>query len=296
MEIRVLQYFMAVAKHENITKAAEELHLTQPTLSRQLTDLEEELGVQLLVRGKRKTQLTEAGLMFKTRAQEILSLTEKTKEQFAKLDELVAGDIYIGAGETEAMACLAKVLAPLRRSYPHIRFHLVSGNEDLIYDYLQKGLLDFGLVCRADAPRMYVFRRIPHDDVWGLMMRADNPLAAKEVLTRADLVEEPLILSEQAMKRHELDHYFGSAAEKIEVAGTYNLLYNTIFFIEAGIGSALCFKGMADAVGTSRGLVFRPLEPELRSANYVVWRRDQVFSCAGRLVVAALDEVFSNHA
>lgn len=274
MEIRVLQYFMAVAKHENITKAAEELHLTQPTLSRQLTDLEEELGVQLLVRGKRKTQLTEAGLMFKTRAQEILSLTEKTKEQFAKLDELVAGDIYIGAGETEAMACLAKVLAPLRRSYPHIRFHLVSGNEDLIYDYLQKGLLDFGLVCRADAPRMYVFRRIPHDDVWGLMMRADNPLAAKEVLTRADLVEEPLILSEQAMKRHELDHYFGSAAEKIEVAGTYNLLYNTIFFIEAGIGSALCFKGMADAVGTSRGLVFRPLEPELRSANYVVWRRD----------------------
>lgn len=296
MEIRVLQYFMAVAKHENITKAAEELHLTQPTLSRQLTDLEEELGVQLLVRGKRKTQLTEAGLMFKTRAQEILSLTEKTKEQFAKLDELVAGDIYIGAGETEAMACLAKVLAPLRRSYPHIRFHLVSGNEDLIYDYLQKGLLDFGLVCRADAPRTYVFRRIPYDDVWGLMMRADNPLAAKEVLTRADLVEEPLILSEQAMKRHELDHYFGSAAEKIEVAGTYNLLYNTIFFIEAGIGSALCFKGMADAVGTSRGLVFRPLEPELRSANYVVWRRDQVFSRAGRLVVAALDEVFSNNA
>lgn len=296
MEIRVLQYFMAVVKHENITKAAEELHLTQPTLSRQLTDLEEELGVQLLVRGKRKTQLTEAGLMFKTRAQEILSLTEKTKEQFAKLDELVAGDIYIGAGETEAMACLAKVLAPLRRSYPHIRFHLVSGNEDLIYDYLQKGLLDFGLVCRADAPRTYVFRRIPHEDVWGLMMRADNPLTAKETVRRADLLEEPLIVSEQAMKRHELDHYFGSAAEKIEVAGTYNLLYNTIFFIEAGIGSALCFKGMADAVGTSRGLVFRPLEPELRSANYVVWRRDQVFSRAGRLVVAALDEVFSNHA
>lgn len=296
MEIRVLQYFMAVAKHENITKAAEELHLTQPTLSRQLTDLEEELGVQLLVRGKRKTQLTEAGLMFKTRVQEILSLTEKTKEQFAKLDELVAGDIYIGAGETEAMACLAKVLAPLRRSYPHIRFHLVSGNEDLIYDYLQKGLLDFGLVCRADAPRTYVFRRIPHDDVWGLMMRADNPLTAKETVQSADLLEEPLIVSEQAMKRHELDHYFGSAAEKIEVAGTYNLLYNTIFFIEAGIGSALCFKGMAEAVGTSRGLVFRPLEPELRSANYVVWRRDQVFSRAGRLVVAALDEVFSNHA
>lgn len=143
---------------------------------------------------------------------------------------------------------------------------------------------------------MYVFRRIPHDDVWGLMMRADNPLAAKETVQRADLLEEPLIVSEQAMKRHELDHYFGSAAEKIEVAGTYNLLYNSIFFIEAGIGSALCFKGMADAVGTSRGLVFRPLEPELRSANYVVWRRDQVFSRAGRLVVAALDEVFSNHA
>ena len=282
MERRVLQYFMAVARHENITKAAEELHLTQPTLSRQLSDLEDELGVQLLVRGKRKTQLTEAGLIFKARAQEILSLTEKTKEQFAKMDELVAGAIYIGAGETQAMACVAKVLAPLRRSYPHIQFHLVSGNEDLIYDSLQKGLLDFGLVCRADAPRTYVFRRIPHDDAWGLMMRADNPLAVKE--------------AEQAMKHHELDHYFGSAAEKIEVAGTYNLLYNTIFFIEAGMGSALCFKGMADAVGSSRGLVFRPLDPVIYSANYVVWRRDQVFSRAGRLVVAALDEAFSHHA
>lgn len=251
MEIRVLQYFMAVARHENITKAAEELHLTQPTLSRQLSDLEDELGVQLLVRGKRKTQ---------------------------------------------AMACVAKVLAPLRRSYPHIQFHLVSGNEDLIYDSLQKGLLDFGLVCRADAPRTYVFRRIPHDDAWGLMMRADNPLAVKEAVQRADLLQEPLIVSEQAMKHHELDHYFGSAAEKIEVAGTYNLLYNTIFFIEAGMGSALCFKGMADAVGSSRGLVFRLLEPVIRSANYVVWRRDQVFSRAGRLVVAALDEAFSHHA
>ena len=128
------------------------------------------------------------------------------------------------------------------------------------------------------------------------MMRVDNPLTSKETVQRADLLEEPLIVSGQAMKRHELDHYFGNAAEKIEVAGTYNLLYNTIFSIEAGIGSALCFKGMADAVGTSRGLFFRPLEPELRSANYVVWRRDQVFSRAGRLVVAALDEVFSNNA
>ncbi len=186
MEIRVLQYFMAVARHENITKAAEELHLTQPTLSRQLSDLEDELGVQLLVRGKRKTQATEAGLIFKARAQEILRLTEKTKE--------------------------------------------------------------------------------------------------------------PLIVSEQAMKHHELDYYFGSAAEKIEVAGTYNLLYNTIFFIEAGMGSALCFKGMADTVGSSRGLVFRPLDPVIYSANYVVWRRDQVFSRAGRLVVAALEEAFSHHA
>ncbi|WP_270456589.1 substrate-binding domain-containing protein [Allisonella histaminiformans] len=183
-----------------------------------------------------------------------------------------------------------------RRSYPHIQFYLVSGNEDLIYDSLQKGLLDFGLVCRADAPRTYVFRRIPHDDAWGLMMRADNSLAVKEAVQRADLLQGPLIVSEQVMKHHERNHYFGSAAEKIEVAGTYNLLYNTIFFIEAGVGSVLCFKGMADAVGSSRGLVFRPLDPVIYSANYVVWRRDQVFSSAGRLVVEALDEAFSNHA
>lgn len=148
-----------------------------------------------------------------------------------------------------------------RRSYPHIQFYLVSGNEDLIYDSPQKGLLDFGIVCRADAPRTYVFRRIPYDDAWGLMMRADNPLAVKEAVQRADLLQGPLIVSEQVMKHHEMDHYFGSAAEKIEVAGTYNLLYNTIFFIEAGMCSELCFKGMADAVGLSRGLVFRPLDP-----------------------------------
>lgn len=295
MEIRVLQYFMAVAKHENITKAAEELHLTQPTLSRQLSDLEEELGTPLLVRGKRKTQLTDAGLFLKARAQEILALTEKTKQQFANLDELVAGDIYIGCGETEAMACIAKIMAPLCRSYPHIPYHLVSGNEEMIYDHLQKGIIDFGLVCRSGAPMEYAYRQLPHQDTWGLLMRQDNPLAAKAAVERNDLLHEPLILSEQTIETHEFDHYLESMVKEIQIAGTYSLLYNTIFFIEAGMGSALCFKDVAETMGLHRGLVFRPLMPPIQSSNYIIWKKDQAFSRAGRLVVAAFDAAFSNY-
>lgn len=295
MEIRVLQYFMAVAKHENITKAAEELHLTQPTLSRQLSDLEDELGATLLIRGKRKTQLTEAGLLLKARAQEILALAEKTKEQFANLDELIAGDIYIGCGETEAMEYVAKIMAPLCHSYPHISYHLVSGNEEMICDRLQKGIIDFGLVCRSEAPLDYVYRQLPHQDAWGLLMRKDNQLAAKEEVERNDLLHEPLILSEQTLKTHEFDHYLGPMTKQLSIAGTYNLLYNSIFFIEAGMGSALCFQSVAEAVGPHRDLVFRPLNPPIQSSNYIIWKKDQAFSRAGRLVIAALDVAFPSY-
>lgn len=294
MDIRVLQYFLIVAKHENITRVAEEMHLTQPTLSRQLSDLEDELGVQLLIRGKRHTKLTDAGLLLKARAQEIVSLAVKTKEQFDKLDKTVAGHIYIGCGETEAMGHVADVLARLYRSYPKIAFHLTSGNEELIYDNLQKGLLDFGIVCRADAPRDYVFLNIPHDDTWGLLMRPDHPLSVKQAVTRDDLMNEPLIVSEQAVKHHELDHYFGYGADGLNIVGTYNLLYNIIFFIASGMGSALCFKSMAEAVGSTKNLIFRPLEPTIHSSNYIIWNKNQVFSKAGRLVVTAFHHAFSH--
>lgn len=162
MEFRVIRYFLAVAREENITKAAEKLHLTQPTLSRQLRELEEELGTELFVRGKRRTTLTEAGILFKTRAEEIMSLEERTRNEFAHLGEAVAGDVYIGCGETEAMRDVIKALAPVLRQYTDVHLHLLSGNTRQSLDYMEKGLLDFALLCRSIPPENYHYIQLPY--------------------------------------------------------------------------------------------------------------------------------------
>ena len=294
MELRVLNYFLAVARHENISKAAEELNLTQPTLSRQIADLEEELGAALLVRGKRRTQLTEAGMFLKTRAEEIASLANKTLEQFAHADELVEGDVYIGCGETEGMREIVRAIAPLHASYPRIRVHLTSGNEEFVADQLQKGILDFGLLCCAAPPVEYAYRQIAHEDVWGLYLAPSNPLAQKKGIRADDLTKEPLIVSRQAMAAKEFDHWLGQRAEDLHITATYNLVFNAKFLIEQGFGSVLSFQGLIPAdepAGTK--FVFRPLAPELRSKSYLIWKKGQAFSRAGRLVMACFDSAFS---
>lgn len=294
MELRVLKYFLAVARHENISRAAEELNLTQPTLSRQIGELEEELGAALLVRGKRKTALTEAGLFLKARAEEIVTLANKTADDFAHADDLVAGDVYIGCGETEAMREVLRVIAPLHRSYPRIHVHLVSGNEELVTDHLQKGLLDFGLLCRSAPPVEYMYRRLPYEDVWGLYMDKDNPLAAKEAISAGDLLSEPLIVSRQAHESKEFDNWFRQPTENLQIVATYNLSYNAAFLVEQGFGSMLGFRNLIPAGDSSRpNLVFRPLTPSLTSGNYLVWRKEQSFSRAGRLAMACFDASFS---
>lgn len=294
MEIRVLKYFLAVAKHENISRAADELNLTQPTLSRQIGELEEELGTALLVRGKRKTTLTEAGLFLKTRAEEIVKLAHKTADDFAHADDLVAGDVYIGCGETEAMREVVGAIVPLHRSYPRIHVHLVSGNEELVTDQLQKGLLDFGLLCRNTPPVEYMYRRLSHEDVWGLYMNKDNPLAARQAISVKDLLNEPLIVSQQAIHSKELEHWLQASAETLSVAATYNLAYNSAFLVEHGFGSMLGLRNLIPAGDPSRPeLVFRPLTPSLVSANYLVWKKGQSFSRAGQFVLACFESAFS---
>lgn len=293
MEIRVLKYFLAVARFGNITKAAEELHLTQPTLSRQLTDLENELGCQLFVRGKRHIVLTEAGSFLQARAQEIIQLADKTTAQLARNDELIAGDIYIGCGETEAMREVTAALAKVRKNYPQIRFHLVSGNEASITDKLQKGLLDFGLVCRETPPVEYVYRRLNYQDTWGLLMKGTNPLASREAVTRADLLREPLIISRQLLESQEFDHWLNCSVKKLHIVGSYNLLHNTVFLAEQDFGSVLCFDRIVPQQTLDYGqLIFRPLTPVIHSANYLIWRKEQVFSRAGQLVKSCFDEAF----
>ena len=295
MELRVLKYFLAVARHENISRAAEELNLTQPTLSRQLAELEEELGAALFVRGKRKTQLTEAGMFLKMRAEEITALASKTLEQFAHADEMVEGDVYIGCGETEGMREIIRAVAPLHTSYPRIRLHLTSGNEEMVTDRLQKGLLDFGLLCCAAPPVEYAYRQLSHEDVWGLYLRRSNPLAAPSGIRAEELAREPLIVSRQAMEAKEFDHWLGRRAEELNVVGTYNLVYNARFMAEQGFGSILSFSGLLSTdEDDGDGLVFRPLMPELRSRNYLIWKKGQVFSRAGRLVMACFEASFAD--
>ena len=294
MEIRVLKYFLAVARHENISRAAEELNLTQPTLSRQISELETELGAALLVRGKRKTILTEAGLFLKARAEEIVALERKTTEEFAHADEMVAGDVYIGCGETEAMHELICAMTSLHQSYPGIHVHLVSGNEEQSIDHLQKGLVDFVLLCRSTPPLEYIYRRLSHEDIWGLYLHRDNPLVTMESIEAKDLLNEPLIMSRQAVQSKEFDNWLGRSAEELNVVSTYNLVYNAIFLVEQGWGSVLSFAGLIPLDTARRqNVVFRPLAPQIKSGNYLVRKKGQVLSRAGQLVLSCLDAVFA---
>ena len=293
MELRVLKYFLAVARHENISRAADELNLTQPTLSRQIAELEKELGTALLVRGKRRTLLTESGLLLKVRAEEILSLANRTVEQFAHGEESVEGDIYIGCGETEGMREVLRAIAPLHVSCPGIRVHLTSGNGELVTDGLKKGILDFGLLCSALPPVEYSYRRISHEDIWGLYMNRANPLTQKPGISADDMTREPLIMSRQAMEAREFDHWLGGKAEDLHIVATYNLVYNSVFLVEQGFGSVLSFDGLIPVgQGGRDSLVFRPLMPELRSHNYLIWKKGQVFSRAGRMVLDCFASAF----
>lgn len=293
MELRVLRYFLAVARMKNITRAAEELHITQPTLSRQIQDLEEELGTPLFTREKRRMNLTEAGLFLKARAEEMTAIEDKTLDQFAHLDDFIAGDVYIGCGETEAMKLVIKALTPLGRAYPHIHFHFASGNYEQTVDGLQKGILDFGLFCLQTPPEDFVYRQVPFDDQWGIYLRRDHPLAQKQAITPADLYKEPLILSRQLLQNHVFNHWLGCDTSDLSIRSTYNLAYNAAFLAEQRLGLMLSFAGI---VATDEAhhpeLTFRPLQPALYSHNYLIWKEGQIFSRAAGVVRARLDEIF----
>ena len=294
MELRVMRYFLAVAREENITKAAEKLHLTQPTLSRQLKELEEELGTDLFVRGKRRTTLTEAGILFKTRAEEIMSLEERTRNEFAHLGEAVAGDVYIGCGETEAMRDVIKALAPVLRQYTDVHIHLVSGNGEQSLDYLERGLLDFALLCRSIPPENYHYIQLPHRDTWGLLLRKDNPLADKPGIRAVDLKKEPVIASAQLQSKNEVQRWMGDTMS-LHVTATYNLAYNAAFLVEQGMGSMIIYDGLVPCGTDFRtDLVFRPFIPAIHSGNFFVWKKEHTLSRAAEILKKRMKECFKN--
>lgn len=294
MEFRVIRYFLAVAREENITKAAEKLHLTQPTLSRQLRELEEELGTELFVRGKRRTTLTEAGILFKTRAEEIMSLEERTRNEFAHLGEAVAGDVYIGCGETEAMRDVIKALAPVLRQYTDVHLHLLSGNTRQSLDYMDKGLLDFALLCRSIPPENYHYIQLPYRDTWGLLMRKDNPLADKPGIRAVDLRNEPVIVPAQLASNNEIQRWMGDYSS-LHVSATCNLAYNAAFLVEQGMGSLIAYDRLVPCGTEFRpDLVFRPLIPALHCGNFFVWKKEHTLSQAAELLKKRMEEYFKD--
>lgn len=273
MDIRVLRYFLAVAREESISGAAEYLHLSQPTLSRQLSDLETEIGKQLFIRGSRRITLTEHGTLLRKRASEIVGLMEKTVNELAADEETIAGDIYIGAGETEAVHFLTRAARHLRDQYPDVHFHIASGDTVDVTEALDKGLIDFGLLFGVIDEKKYGSIALPAYDTWGIIMLRDDPLAQKEYVTAADMAGKPLIISRGAPEPGTL---YGQVISK-NVAGSYSLVYNGSLMVADGLGYMLCLDKILNVTGDSP-LCFRPLLPEVKAHMSVVWKKYQVFS------------------
>lgn len=275
MELRVLRYFLVVAREGNITRAAQLLHLTQPTLSRQLIQLEESLGVKLLHRGQHSVTLTDDGILLKRRAQELVALADKTEQEFSQ-GEALSGKISIGCGETCSMHELSQLMTEFRQRHPMVSFEIYSAIADEVKDRMERGILDFGLLTEPTDVSRYDFVRMPHREQWGVLLRKDTPLAQKEVLCPADFLGTPLLMIQRESVRNELINWFGSVYDQLEIAATYNLIYNAAIMVKNGFGTALCFR----VESHFDGLCFRPLLPKLETGSVLIWSKYQIFSPA----------------
>lgn len=276
MEIRVLRYFLETAREGNMTRAAERLFISQPTMSKQLKELEEELNTKLFIRSNYSIRLTEAGMLLRERAEDILSLVDKTEAEFKSLEEVNSGDIYVGAPESESMTLFAEVVRELQKNYPKIRCNIYSGDLESVCDRLDKGLLDFAIVMSYVDLSKYNYLKMPAKDSWGLVMRKDDPLAGKTSFTVSELKGLPLICSKQ-WTGQEFPQWFGLSTGEANIIATYNLAYNGSVMAKTGMGYAIILDHLIDT-GESSGLVFVPLSgvPELEM--YVIWRKYQTFT------------------
>ena len=296
MEIRVLKYFLAVAREGSITGAANSLHLTQPTLSRQLQELEKELKQKLLIRGKYKVTLTPEGMILRKRAEEIIDMVEKTEAEFSSISDTISGDIYIGGGESDSMKYIAEIIREIQSEFFGIKFHIYSGNAEDVTEKLDKGLLDFGILIQPVDVSKYDHITLPEKDVWGVIMRKDNPLSQKKNIKLEDLLKVPLPASRQMSPKYSKDSgfldWFGDKYEELNITATYNLVYNAAVMVKAGVGNAISLDKLADTSKESE-LCFRPLCPKLESGLDIVWKKYQVFSPAAKLFLEKLHEKFN---
>lgn len=290
MELRVLQYFLAVTREQSISGAAESLHLSQPTLSRQLKELEEELGKQLFVRGNRRVTLTEEGMILRKRSEEILELVKKAEDEISLSDETVAGDITIGAGETDGIRLLTNAAQMLQKEYPLIHFHIVSGDRVTVTEEMDRGLIDFGLLFGKIDNLKYEYIQIPYKDRYGVLMRRDSELAEKKTILPKDLLTQPLILSRQALNDSSLQAIFGCDKEKLNIVATYNLLFNGSLMVDEGMGYAVCLDKIINVSGESN-LCFRPFEPEVEAHLSLAWKKYQVLTKAAEKFLMKCQEL-----
>lgn len=276
MEIRVLRYFLEIAREGNMTRAAESLHVSQPTLSKQMKELEAELGKKLFRRGSSSVSLTNEGMLLRKRAEDILDMVDKTTDEFSALDDVTGGDVRIGCAESCQIKYLARIIKEFRKKYPLFRYHLTSGNTEQVTERLDRGLFDFAVIVEPPDLSKYNFIEIPESNIWGVIMRKDSPLAQKKRILAEDLFGLQLICSEQAVQE-DLPRWCGEKMDRLLFSGSTNLFYNGTVFVKEGLGYLLTFDGLADTSSGS-GLCFRPLEPALETKMFLIWKKYQVFT------------------
>ena len=276
MKFRLLKYFLMVAREENITKAANLLHITQPTLSRQLIQLEEELGVTLFQRSKHRIILTEDGMLLRRRANEIISLMEKTQQELTKECDDLVGEISIGCGETQNMSYLSQKIKEFHRVHPLVKFHIHSTTADEIKERIENGLLDMGLVTEPVDISKYNFFRLPQKEQWGILVHEKHRWAQKTFITPDDLINEPLIIAKRIAVQNELINWFNNSSEKLNIVATYNLILNAANMVKHQIGVALCFNLNFDNL--YQDLRFIPLFPEIKTGAVLIWKKNHIYS------------------
>ena len=291
MEIRTLRYFLAVAREENMTRAAMILHVTQPTLSKQLKALEEELGKKLFTRHSFSIRLTDEGVLLRDRAEDLVSMADKIEQEFVSLDDIAGGDLYLGLAESFQIRYLAAAIKEFKKNYPSLHYHITSGDTEQIAEKLDKGLLDFLVLAELPDNRKYEYLAFPENDVWGLIIPSDDPLAKKESITVSDLTGLPLFCSDQAWEG-EIKKWAGYNFSDLILEGSFRLSYNGSIFAKEGLGYLLTFEHLIDTSEGS-GVVFRPLSPKLETTLYLAWNRYQAFTPIAERFLQHIKTLFS---
>lgn len=293
MEFRVLEYFLAIAREGSFSKAAKQLHITQPTLSRQISDLEKEIGKVLFIRGKKQVSLTEDGVFLFNRAKEIVSLKDKTLIEFSKNDDNIYGDVYIGGGESLGMSLIAKTIKLTQDKYPNIRFHLFSGNAESVVEKLERGLIDFGILINSCVTDKYEHIKLGVCDQLGVLMRKDDVLANKNTISISDITNKPLIVSAQeSLENIAKNNYEFNELTKKAIC-TYNLLYNASLLVREKVGYCICIDNIINTKGSD--LIFKPLEPRIDVKLILVYKKYNIFSKAASIFLDLLKQEIENN-